>query len=174
MVSLADVRKCAQDLETKSSSQKDKSVVTAAEQMRSNLTLLELSSPSSKSLEKLCLLYRKPLVPLYKLFTAHTCRFASTLFVFIHEEKVSKCEEKSDILAWEKVLRSILSGVVDYLEDESVVTGKTTEDIMNQFVNTFSQLLVKPQSQIASMRLCAVYTSQSRHRRPKPTLTYPI
>ncbi|KAL0071581.1 hypothetical protein AAF712_001438 [Marasmius tenuissimus] len=133
MVSLADVRKCAQDLETKSSSQKDKSVVTAAEQMRSNLTLLELSSPSSKSLEKLCLLYRKPLVPLYKLFTAHTCRFASTLFVFIHEEKVSKCEEKSDILAWEKVLRSILSGVVDYLEDESVVTASSKTTVSNSF-----------------------------------------
>ncbi|KAK1220733.1 hypothetical protein PQX77_016481 [Marasmius sp. AFHP31] len=133
MASLADVRKCAEDLKTKSSSQKNKSVVTVAEQMRSNLTLLELSSPSSKSLEKLCLLFRKPLVPLYKLFTAQTCRFASTLFIFIHEEKVSKCEERSVILAWEKVLGSILSGVADYLEDEFVVTASSKTTVSNSF-----------------------------------------
>ncbi|KAL0570584.1 hypothetical protein V5O48_011367, partial [Marasmius crinis-equi] len=124
MTALADVRKAAQALKAKVSSHKTKTVVSVAEQLCSNLTLLELSAPSSKSLEKLCLLFRRPLIPLYKHFTAQACLFASTLFEFIHEEKVVKADDEDVLQSWEKVLHAIVSGVVDYLEDES--SGKST------------------------------------------------
>ncbi|KAG7092262.1 hypothetical protein E1B28_008626 [Marasmius oreades] len=119
MVLLDEVRNATQALKTVASSHKDKTILSVVEQLSSNLTLLELSFPSSKLLENLCLQFRKPLVPLYSLFTAHACRFAVTLFAFIYEDKVEKNEDDVVVLLWEKVLNAILAGLVDYLEDSS-------------------------------------------------------
>ncbi|KAF9264874.1 hypothetical protein L218DRAFT_958048 [Marasmius fiardii PR-910] len=160
MTSLDEVRKAAQTMKAKALSLKDKSILSIVEQLSSNLTLLELSSPSSKLLENLCLQFRKPLTPLYSILTAHACRFAAILFAFIHENKVEQAKVDEAAFSWENVLNAILAGLLDYLEESSAMSGSNKSTVASSFLALLCRIYfpsTTPRRESGSVLKCTVY-----------------
>ncbi|KZT66523.1 hypothetical protein DAEQUDRAFT_452942 [Daedalea quercina L-15889] len=96
---------------------KDKRIHAAAVQQVSSLIAVE---PAEDTKRKLLKILRQSLMPIYSAYPLPALQWASTLFHTVYHEKVLAAlgkqlpEEKRE---WEDVLTSLLSGVLDYLDD---------------------------------------------------------
>ncbi|KAL5511543.1 hypothetical protein ACEPAH_4760 [Sanghuangporus vaninii] len=110
---------------------KKKSVLDDIDNVASSVVLLNSSSPSVLVFDKLASVFRLPLVSLYSAYTVHTLNAASFILNSVLNN-IRSCfmdGENTDIerqSGWERVANSLLSGVMDFLEDRNNDKIKTS------------------------------------------------
>ncbi|TFK42893.1 hypothetical protein BDQ12DRAFT_297633 [Crucibulum laeve] len=98
-------------------------------QFASTITLLELSSLSPNTFERLSSLLRARLLPLYYAFFELTLQYTNAILTVIFEEKITNTVFAGDDFirsSWEMIQTSLISGVLDYLEAESTYEHRGT------------------------------------------------
>ncbi|KAK7019041.1 hypothetical protein R3P38DRAFT_2980291 [Favolaschia claudopus] len=101
---------------------RDKAVVAAIDDLSSTLRLLQLSSSSTKTHSTLCKLFVEKLGALYTAFPHLMCRYAAAVLTAIFQEKIKPAFDTEDLKlqsSWENVQKSVVSGVIDFLEEKS-------------------------------------------------------
>ncbi|KAJ4480536.1 hypothetical protein C8J55DRAFT_560482 [Lentinula edodes] len=114
----ADMRSAFQNLKTKTRRRHESK--PAISKLSSILAKLESSSLDLPFVAETCVYFRKELTLLYQTFLLETLQFACALFDCIQSQKQSQkaIKNKFSILqSWEHVQKSILSGILDYLEE---------------------------------------------------------
>ncbi|KAL5533039.1 hypothetical protein ACEPAF_4815 [Sanghuangporus sanghuang] len=110
---------------------KKKSLLNDIDNVASSVVLLNSSSPSGLVFDKLASVFRLPLVSLYSAYTVHTLNAASFILNLVLNN-IRSCfmdggnpdiERQS---GWERVANSLLSGVIDFLEDSNNDKIKTS------------------------------------------------
>ncbi|KAI0957280.1 hypothetical protein AcW1_005724 [Taiwanofungus camphoratus] len=106
-----------------------KSYSETVEQVSSHLILINSSVISSQASQKLVRCLRQPLVSLYATFPLVSLQFSASIFYKIYHEKVLTAFGKHLVeqkILWELVLNSLLSGVLDYLDENNTDKNKQT------------------------------------------------
>ncbi|KAJ3812528.1 hypothetical protein F5876DRAFT_74736 [Lentinula aff. lateritia] len=110
----ADMRSAFQNLKAKIRRRHE--LKPAISKLSSILVKLESSSLDLPFVADTCVYFRKELMLLYKTFLLETLQFACALFDCIQSQKAIK-NKFSILQSWEHVQKSILSGILDYLEE---------------------------------------------------------
>ncbi|PCH34902.1 hypothetical protein WOLCODRAFT_155555 [Wolfiporia cocos MD-104 SS10] len=105
---------------SKSRAKNRKNLAEALEKVSSHLVLLNSSTISEQSSKKLSQCLRKPLLPVYSAFPQPSLEAAAAIFYKVYHEKVlptlgKRQNEQQEL--WEGVLNSLLSGVLDFLDE---------------------------------------------------------
>ncbi|KAF9466380.1 hypothetical protein BDZ94DRAFT_1319635 [Collybia nuda] len=98
------------------------------EQLNSATKLLETSKLWPTDFQQLSSLLRHGFTPLYKISLAPTLQYSITVFAVIHEERILPATEIEDHTtrgAWEGVQTSLLSGILDFLEEHPTNDNRT-------------------------------------------------
>ncbi|KAF4603884.1 hypothetical protein EYR38_004300 [Pleurotus pulmonarius] len=86
--------------------------------VKTRLNLLDLSSPSPQIIDMICSVLREPLIPMYIAFPEITLELCLQTFLSISKKiAVIKDHTDSRALQWQGAQRSLLSGVLDFLEE---------------------------------------------------------
>ncbi|KAF7440755.1 hypothetical protein PC9H_001103 [Pleurotus ostreatus] len=94
--------------------------------VKTRLNLLELSSPSSQIIDMICSVLREPLIPMYIAFPEITLELCLQAFLSISKKiAVLKDHTDSRALQWQGAQRSLLSGVLDFLEERRTEKNKS-------------------------------------------------
>ncbi|CAA7267620.1 unnamed protein product [Cyclocybe aegerita] len=80
---------------------------------------LELSTGSETTFARLTELLRDRILPLYRIHLSPTIDYAVAVFKFIYNDKILSSPHTKAASSWESLLRSILSGLLDFLEEKS-------------------------------------------------------
>ncbi|KAL6306614.1 hypothetical protein BKA93DRAFT_149887 [Sparassis latifolia] len=123
--SLRSLRKAAD----KGPAKERKKHTETIDQVASHLVLLKSSTISLEASCKVASCLRDPLLPLYATYPLPALQFTAALFRKIYHEKVltslgMQLEEQKAI--WESVLNSLLSGVLDFLDNSDNETAKSS------------------------------------------------
>ncbi|KAL5529125.1 hypothetical protein ACEPAG_5099 [Sanghuangporus baumii] len=109
---------------------KKKSVLENIDNVASSIVLLNSSSPSVLVFDKLVSVFRLPLVSLYSAYSVHTLNAASFILNYVLNNIRTCCtdgehQDAERQSGWERVANSLLSGVIDFLEDSNNDKTKT-------------------------------------------------
>ncbi|KAJ3507612.1 hypothetical protein NLJ89_g6203 [Agrocybe chaxingu] len=117
-----DIKTAAERLgqlpQTRRGNKKDKEVESALAQLSSTVKLLELSTRSETTFARLTELLRDRILPLYRIHLSPAVDFAVAVFKFIYNDKILSSSQTKAASSWESLLRSILSGLLDFLEEK--------------------------------------------------------
>ncbi|KAJ3756112.1 hypothetical protein EV360DRAFT_85257 [Lentinula raphanica] len=125
-VAWTDVKSAFRNL--KSKARKQSEFGAALNKLSTVLVKLESSSLDSKVVAEICASIRQEMAQLYKPFLLEAVLLSSTLFDCIQTQKATT-HDISLLRFWEHVQKSILSGVLDYLEEMQNSDIKTNETI---------------------------------------------
>ncbi|KAF9500387.1 hypothetical protein BDN71DRAFT_1585915 [Pleurotus eryngii] len=94
--------------------------------VKTRLNLLELSSPSPQIIDMICSVLREPLIPMYIAFPEITLELCLQTFLSI-SKKIAVLKDRTDsrALQWQGAQRSLLSGVLDFLEERRTEKNKS-------------------------------------------------
>ncbi|KAF4615266.1 hypothetical protein D9613_002790 [Agrocybe pediades] len=93
-------------------------------QLASTIQLLGLPTLTSDKSTQLAELLRQQLVPLYCASLSAALDYAISIFCFIHRERLTQLTPtKPRKYGWEAALKSLLSGILDFLEDDADAKG---------------------------------------------------
>ncbi|KAJ7136037.1 hypothetical protein C8R44DRAFT_976758 [Mycena epipterygia] len=125
---MEDVILAIDSLKKASSEHKNRATETAAEQLNSVVTLLELSSPSNASLSRLCTLFLSKFAALYAACPLQMFQFCAAVLGVIFRQKIEVAFIAQKFAAqssWEIVQKSVVSSVLDFLEQNPSKANKT-------------------------------------------------
>ncbi|KAJ4001419.1 hypothetical protein F5050DRAFT_1724883 [Lentinula boryana] len=141
-VAWADVRTAFQSLKVKARKRPE---FNSLNKLSSVLVKLESSLLDPKLVIEICAYLRQELVLLYKVFLSDTVHLSSALFDCIQTQKAVK----SDFLiqrSWEHVQKSILSGILDYLEETQSSNTEINETIADHMFTVLCRYFFPPES----------------------------
>ncbi|KAH0584289.1 hypothetical protein H2248_009836 [Termitomyces sp. 'cryptogamus'] len=138
----ADVLSAIQAIKTASKKVKlTDELEESIEQLNSISKLLEIDAPSPAVFQRLSLLLRQTLLPVYNTFLILGIRYAVAILGTIFSSKVLfalKNHSTNSVASWEAVQASLLSGVLDYLESSS--SYETRDIVANSFYPTLRDI----------------------------------
>ncbi|KAL1748139.1 hypothetical protein HDZ31DRAFT_30504 [Schizophyllum fasciatum] len=114
-----DVRATVSSIQKATKRQRKKDILAGVESLQAILSLLDLSSPSESSIQKLIASIRSPLLPLYADHADPMLGFCRAVLIYISDKKIGAFTGPGkDALRelWEPVLESLINGVIDFLE----------------------------------------------------------
>ncbi|KAJ3785207.1 hypothetical protein GGU10DRAFT_398883 [Lentinula aff. detonsa] len=138
----ADVRTAFQSLKVKTRKRPE---FNSLNKLSSVLVKLESSLLDPKLVTEISAYLRQELVLLYKVFLSDTVHLSSALFDCIQTQKAAK----SDFLiqrSWEHVQKSILSGILDYLEETQSSNTEIHETIADHMFTVLCRYFFPPES----------------------------
>ncbi|EJD05940.1 uncharacterized protein FOMMEDRAFT_166245 [Fomitiporia mediterranea MF3/22] len=124
-----------------------KSVLENIDNLSTSTVLLNSSSPSSQSFEKLISVFRAPLIPLYLNYTELSLNVASAVLKTVLNNSVCSFpsgnidHDKEKQSGWEQVAHSLLSGVIDFLENDG--TDKSKSRVAKAFFGIICEFFFK-------------------------------
>ncbi|KAI5124503.1 hypothetical protein M0805_003028 [Coniferiporia weirii] len=128
-----------------------KSLLENIDNVSSSVVLLNSSAPSSVAFNKLASVLRSPLVPLYSSYSDPALNFSAIILNKIITDGLKPClletyKKGTELQAgWELVANSLLSGVIDFLENEETERSKAA--IAKAFYSLICDFFLKDDAQ---------------------------
>ncbi|PCH37320.1 hypothetical protein WOLCODRAFT_167429 [Wolfiporia cocos MD-104 SS10] len=122
--------KLLQQTISRSCTKNSKSLAEALEKVSSHLVLLNLSTISEQASKALSQYLRRPLLPIYSAFPQPALEAAAAIFYKVYHEKVLptlRKQQNEQQGLWEGVLNSLLSGVLDFLDESENARAKVAK-----------------------------------------------
>ncbi|KAH8117458.1 hypothetical protein DFH11DRAFT_1741458, partial [Phellopilus nigrolimitatus] len=142
-----------------------KSLLENIDNVSSSVVLLNSSAPSLHAFKKLASILRAPLISLYSNYTDAALNFSAAVLKTIVNNEIRPClleRDERDVdkqAGWENVANSLLSGVIDFLENEESDDSKAS--IAKAFYSPICNFFFEDQARkglISANLRCTAYT----------------